>query len=348
MATLKDIAKLANVSISAVSRVLNNDETLSISTETKQNILRIAEELQYKTLRERVRRIDDSTSIAVILLYEELDEIKDPYYLSIRTNIKKEALEIGMKVEEYFCPSGVSTEISFDLFDGFIVVGTIKTWTESLKTLLLNANKPVVFVDFEPEFPSANCVVTDLYDAVKKVWKHLNSLGYETIGYVGDVSRHHETGQLIRDKREIYLRKILQAKGMLKEEFIFVKDVEMVNSKDSYEIMCKAISNNKELPRAIFVKNDTLAIGVLKALKENKIKVPETVAVIGCNDIPTAEFLTPSLTTIRIYMDVMGESAARMIKERIDKTINVETKLIIQSKLKVRESCGAHINKMIL
>jgi len=202
MATLKDIAKLANVSISAVSRVLNNDETLSIATETKQNILRIAEELQYKTLRERVRRTDDSISIAVILLYEELDEIKDPYYLSIRTNIKKEALEIGMKVEEYFCPSGGNAEILFDLFDGFIVVGSIKTWTENLKKMLLSAKKPVVFVDFEPEFPNSNCVVTDLYDVVKKVWEHLNSLEYRTIGYVGDASRHCETGHLIRDKRE--------------------------------------------------------------------------------------------------------------------------------------------------
>lgn len=346
MATLKDIAGLANVSISTVSRVLNNDETLSISNETKQNIFKIAEELQYKTLRERDPRTGSAgISIAIILLYNELDEIKDPYYLSIRTNVKKEALEMGMKVEEYFCPAGEELGVPLAGFDGFVVVGSMKAWTKDTQRLLEDTQKPVVFVDFEPEFKGADYVVVDFYDIVRNIVEHLVALGYETIGYVGGNETHYETGEVIKDKRETYCKEILRAKGMLEEKFIFTKEFEMINSKDSYEMICEVIKNKAQLPRALFVENDTLAIGVLKALKENDIKVPQTVAVVGCNDIPTAEFLTPSLTTMRIYTDVMGESAARMIKDRIAKNIKIETKLIIKSKLKIRESCGGHHEK---
>lgn len=343
MATLKDIAGLANVSISTVSRVLNNDETLSITKETKQNILKIAEELQYKTLRERDSRANNaSISIAVILLYDELEEIKDPYYLSIRTNLKKEAIELGLKVEEFFCPAEENLSINFVGFDGLVVVGSIRAWTLELEKLLLDQKKPVVFVDLELEFPNSDYVVIDFYNAVKIAVEHFEGLGYNTIGYIGDSTNHCDTGELIKDRREIYFKQILNDKDMLNEEFIFVKDSLMQDSKDSYEMMNNIIKSNKVLPRAFLVKNDTLAIGILKALKENKIKVPEDIALIGCNDIPTAEFLTPALTTIRIYTDIMGESAARMIKERITKNINIETKLSIKTKLRVRESCGYH------
>lgn len=346
MTTLKDIAEAAKVSISAVSRVLNNDETLSVSDETKQNILRIAEELQYKTLRERAKiNNNQGTSIAIILLYKEMDEILDPYYLSIRTNIKKEALELGMSVEEYFYPAEEKVGLDLRGFDGFVVVGSMKAWTRKIGAMLVKTEKPVVFVDFEPDFPSGHYVVVDFYDIVRKILNHLDYLGYETIGYLGGNEINYETKQLIKDKREVYYKEILEAKGTFNESFVFTKEFEMMNSKDSYEMICELIRDKRELPRALFVENDTLAIGVLKALRENKIKVPETIAVIGCNDIPTAEFLIPALTTSRIYSDVMGVSAAQMIRERIRKHTKISTKLIVKSELKIRESCGGHDEK---
>lgn len=340
VATLKDIAALADVSISTVSRVLNNDETLSIGNETKQTILRIAGELQYKTLRERDRQTQAELKIGLILLYDPAEEIQDPYYLSIRSNIKKEAMETNMLVEEFFCPAEAALDFDLSGFDGILVVGGGGAWTSHLAEKIKRTGQPVVFVDFEPDFAGADYVVPDFYEIVKKVLDYFEELGYDSIGYVGSSERSWESGEFITDQRELFFREIMKSKNRLNPDYIFTDQVAILNSKDAYQMMTKKLEQQVKLPRALFIENDTLAIGVLKALKEHNLRVPEDVAIIGCNDIPTAEFLSPPLTTVRIYTEVIGEAAARMIKDRVAKNFKVETKLTIRSRLKIRQSCS--------
>ncbi len=103
--------------------------------------------------------------------------------------------------------------------------------------------------------------------------------------------------------------------------------------------MKKAIEQ-KRIPRALFVENDSMAIGCLRAIKEHGIQVPEQVALISCNDIPNAEFLTPSLSSVRIYSDLIGVMSARMLAERIETKRVLGVKVVTPSRLIIRQSCG--------
>lgn len=95
----------------------------------------------------------------------------------------------------------------------------------------------------------------------------------------------------------------------------------------------------KKLPRAVFAETDNMAIGFLRALKENSIAVPGELALIGCNDIQAAAFLTPSLTSVKIFNDITGMMSARLLIERIISGREEGVRLVVPNKLIVRGSC---------
>ena len=96
MATIKDIAKGAGVSIATVSRVLNLDETLNVSEETRKKVMEIAEELNYVPVKERKNKIKNYT-IGIVYWYTEIQELNDPYFLSIRMSVEKKCNEEKIK-----------------------------------------------------------------------------------------------------------------------------------------------------------------------------------------------------------------------------------------------------------
>ena len=100
MATLKQIAQKTNVSITTVSRVLNNDPTLSVSDDIRSKILDTARKLQYKTPRNRVRlKASKELTIALVLWYDSYQEVIDPYYMQIRKGIENICLKSNVKTK---------------------------------------------------------------------------------------------------------------------------------------------------------------------------------------------------------------------------------------------------------
>jgi LacI family transcriptional regulator len=103
--------------------------------------------------------------------------------------------------------------------------------------------------------------------------------------------------------------------------------------------MKKAITENGDnLPTAFFVGSDAMAIGCLRALHEEKIQVPERVSIIGVNDISVSKYVIPSLSTVKVYTELMGETAVEMLMERVDSKRVVSKKVMISTKLKLRHS----------
>lgn len=340
MATLKDIAELAGVSIASVSRVLNQDEKFSISEETKLKILQAAEALQYKgsMLGGRGAAREDS-KIALILLYHEFQEIIDSYYLTIRVNVKEEAQRVGLQVKEFFCPEDRECRPELTDVAGIIIVGHTGSWygNEALRHQVMEAGLPVVMADFNPKDDEleCDCVVNDFKGIMEKAIGHFLKMGYEDIGYAGSEGMRVKD-KVIMDSRYIYFKQILELHGKYKEEFVF-QDPESI-AEAGYRAMKKAILENR-IPRALFIENDSMAIGCLRAIKEHNIRIPEQMALISCNDIPNAEFLTPSLSSVRIYSDLIGIMSARMLAERIETKRVLGVKVITPSKLILRQSC---------
>ena len=338
MARLIDIAKKAGVSISAVSRVLNQDDSFSIALKTKQKILQIAHEMQYP-VNPNPRKADSEETLyklGLIMLYSETDEIKDPYYLTIRTNVKTEATRLKFSTVEYFCTDPDIHLPDFSECSALIIIGEGNSWTSRLEESVQKAGKPVVFVDFIPEYPNSDLILTDFEEMMKKAMNHLVALKFTRIAYIGGREFNPKNKKPIIDLREKYFQQILESNGIYDSKYVYIdSDVTFENGYSLCEKMIKA----GDLPEALFIENDTMAIGVIKALKENHIKVPEDLSIISCNDIPTAQYMTPSLTTIRIHTDLMGKMAARMAYDRIHLGRERGIKIFVPNELVIRQSC---------
>ena len=137
MATIKDIAKGAGVSIATVSRVLNLDETLNVSEETRKKVMEIAEELNYVPVKERKNKIKNYT-IGIVYWYTEIQELNDPYFLSIRMAVEKKCNEekIKFKPIDFQKIINEGTREYRDL-DGILAIGIFEEEEISLMENLL-------------------------------------------------------------------------------------------------------------------------------------------------------------------------------------------------------------------
>lgn len=308
MATIKDIAKKAGVSIATVSRVLNYDTTLSVSPETKKKIFEVAELLSYE---KRTARKPSTSKIALIHWYTEQEELDDLYYMSIRLGIERGCQQNSFGIIKV-APQDIDS-LDKENIQGIIAVGK---FSKNEVRAFQDKTDNLIFVDFAPPEDNFDAVEIDFSFATRRVVDYFLAKGHKSIGYIGGRETFRDKTSNIIDPREAAFKIYLKEKGFLKEEYIYTGNF-AVN--DGYVLMHKAIAEHEEnLPTAFFIGNDTMAIGCLKALGEEGISVPGRVSIVGVNDISIAQYLSPSLSTVRIDTELMGETAVELLQERLN------------------------------
>lgn len=110
------------------------------------------------------------------------------------------------------------------------------------------------------------------------------------------------------------------------------------SSNVGYELMTKMV-NDGNVPEAILVANDSLAIGVIKACHENKISIPEMLSIFSINDIPASEFTFPSLSTVHIDSEFLGSFGLKLLLDRYETNRQFPVSVTIPTSLVFRESC---------
>lgn len=329
MATIKDIAEKAGVSMATVSRVLNYDESLNVTDATRKKIFEIAQELEYVTTKERKSK-KVIYQVCIIKGYSEKEEIEDTYYLSTRLSIEKSLKEGNI---DYIV---ISKDNLFDerlkAIDGIIALGIFSA--EEIQSIK-NINSNIVFVDSDPDDEDFDCVVIRMHKVVEKALDYLVSLGYKEIGYIGGVDYFNEDRLKLSDYRENWYRHYMNDINSLNEKYIKIGSFTPASG---YKLM-KEILDTGEYPRAFFIANDSIAIGAYRAVMEKGLTIPDDISIIGCNDISTAQFIVPPLTTIKIYTEFMGETAVDLIIERIKFERKISKKVIVPTKLIIRSSC---------
>lgn len=336
MVTIKDIAREANVSISTVSRILNFDETLNVSEDTRKRVLSIAEELNYVRVKERKNKVK-KYNIGIICSYSETKELNDPYFLSIRTTIEKKCINENIEFNSLYI-SKILNESSnnYKNIDGIIAIGIFQE--EEIKSLK-EISENIVFIDSSPEEWEFDSVVVDLKYGTMKALEYLHELNHVNIGYIGaKVVPHNSEGdsnELI-NYREASYRNFMLKINNLNEDWIFKGNF---TPDDGYKLMKKALKL-KEIPTAFFIASDPMAIGAYKAIAEEGYKIPEDISIIGFDDIITAQYLTPSLTTIKVFTDFMGEVAFDLLLEKIKEERSLSKKVVLPVKLIIRDSCA--------
>lgn len=330
MATIKEIAKLANVSSTTVSRVLNNDESLSVSEETRNKIISVAKELGYKTLIERHHQ-KQKTFYRFGLIYSPIifnDFVDSDYYFSIRKGIE----HICIKYHIELVNNPIKAPEKIQELHGIIILGNyskheIDHFLESIET------KNIVIIGNCPDDNEFDSVWFHTRMAVLQGVEYLQKLGHQTIGYIG--AREH-TKISEDDRREVIFKRYMDRNERFDSSIVYTCNP---GQKSGYDLMNKIIQSNNIIPSAFFIANDPVAIGVLKALNEQKIKIPEEISIVSLDGHPFTALTNPPLTTIQVPTEFMGETAIELLLERIEKKREIAKKVSVPTVLIERESC---------
>lgn len=331
MATLKDIAKLAGFSLATVSRVLNHDTSLNVSDETRKKIYEVAEELGYKTIRQRSRDLKRNIRIGVIHWYSQKEEMGDPYYLSVAKGVEKECFSRKLEFISIFKDGDKYTTGELNDLDGFIAIG--KFSREDIQEFSA-FSKNIIFVDSSPDDKVYDSVIIDIAGATLEVLRNIMSKGHTSIGFIGGREYVGKDKIPLQDERERIYREFTKDKGIYEEGNIYIGSF---TTEGGYDMMKKAVSKG-DIPEVFFVASDSMAMGVIQALYESGLKVPGDVGIVSFNDIPTSKYLIPPLSTVRVHTEFMGATAVVLLLERIKEAREIPKKVIVPTDLIIRES----------
>ncbi len=332
MATLKEIASKANVSQSTVSRVLNHDSTIFVTDETKKKIFEIAEELEYKTLKERKNKTkkDLKIKVGIIEMYDTAMQLEDPYYLLLRNVVEKECFENNIDVVKLFKKDN---EYINDDVEAIIAIGKFEK--EEINSMNKITNN-IVFLDSSPNDNLYDSVKVNFKSGVKQALSNLKKLGHKKIGYIGCIKTLSDEKVYEVDDRYKYYLEYMKENNMEYKKYLI--NCESMTSIDGYNSVKKFIDEKNELPTAFFITNDTVATGVYRAIQENNIKIGKEISIIGFNDSIICTHMNPSLSSVRVHIEYLAQSAVVLVNERINFERTYPKKVIIPSELIIRES----------
>ena len=326
MATIKDIAQQVGVSNATVSRVLNYDENISVSQETRDTIFRVAKELGYKK-KIVYPRLDH---IVLLNWVSGTEELEDLYYQEILNGIVEKAKQVNVHMDILTKEDGLAA-IPKDT-RAFLALG----WF-SRKELdkLYKKCAHGVFIDSSPDESLFDAVRPNLDSFVTQMVDHFISKGINSIGFLGGTDKDINSGKPVMDVREWSFRQSMIYYHQLDESQIYIANYQAVE--EGYRLG-KTILASKNVPKALVVASDTLAVGLLQAINEVGLKIPEDIEVFSINDANIARYVSPPLTTFHIDIPTMCESAIDLLRDQLNKEREITKTMLINGTPVYRKS----------
>ncbi|MCM3113773.1 LacI family transcriptional regulator [Neobacillus sp. MER 74] len=336
MATMKDISKKANVSIATVSAVVN--QSTYVSPELTERVNRAIEELNYRpNAIARSLKMKSTNTVGVIL-----SDILNPYYPAIVKGMDDVAIKNNFSV--ILCNTSNDNnrfQSYLDLMvdkrvDG-LILANISNQEELLEVEKRNLN--FVLVNRRPLGYNTSYVGVNNQLAIELAVNHLVSLGYKRIAFIGGNSDLSTSKERLRGFIQGKTQNGLQATNDLIFEGEYTQE-------SGYASVIKMLKQVKELPDAICAASDLIAFGIIKALRDKGIRVPEDIAVIGNdNNNFSKDFLVP-LSTVNHPTYEMGKLGMELLLQRVNEGENHFPKqVILTPSLIIRESCKSSSKK---
>ena len=329
--TIKHIAGTLGISISTVSRALH--DAYDVSPETREKVLALAEELDYKPNPYAVSLVKHSTNIIGVLL----PEIATHYFSTVVKGIQDVAYNTGYNVMFFISSESLEREkmilkqLNINTLDGLLVSVSSETTTSEHFMKLINKGLPLVFFDrVLPDVPTSK-VIQDDYQVAFNTTEHLIQQGYKRIAHLGgpknlEVSRQRAQGYL--DALEKHGQVILNKKYIVYSG---------VSQEDGVRDVSKLLGL-KPLPDAIFCFNDRKAIGAMLALKRYGYRIPRDIGLAGFMNAPTSEVVEPALTTVEQAAYEIGAKSCLLLLDHIKNPDREPETIMMPSKLIIRES----------
>ncbi len=323
MATIKEISQLADVSIATVSRVLNQDDTIVVSPEVKKRIFRIAHELKYVPPRRRHAQKERGIVIGVA----DWHIIRKD-----RTNIRLSSLDLIVK-----SMSG-KNDVRFERldknqpgqYDGIMAFGV---FSEEEMEFLRMQSFAIVFINSDPKDYEYDSIVMDFNKGIHEMLEYLmDRKKYCSVGYIGGV---YEEGQVrIGYRRLEGIRGAFMQRGFYEEGNFYIGDI---SRESGYNLAKQAIQSGR-LPEAVLLGSEEVAEGALEAFQDAGLRVPKDVAVVIYKDIETLESKWPSYTKVRMFPDIVWQTAIKLLLEQIQEGRKDNMTIYLPTKLEVGDS----------
>jgi LacI family transcriptional regulator len=333
--TIRQIAKLARVSRSTVSRVLNAHP--SVSSETRQRVQRVITETGYRPdpiARSLSNRRSDIIGLVIPLSIQSLFE--DPFFPRLMQGIAQGCNSRDYTLSLFLLHTAVEEAKLYpkisrrQLLDGVIVTAT-RTGDPLIPQLL--ANRVPFVLHGRHEDPRVSFVEVDNVAGAYTAATHLVRLGRRRIGLITG-----PPGSLAaEDRKRGYLDALIERRVPVDEGLIVHGNF---TETSSYEAMQRLLPQE---PDAVFVASDTMALGTLRALREAGRRVPDEVAVVGFDDMPHAATADPPLTTIRQPIQRAGALAVEMLIDIIENGVEPARRILLPTELVIRASCGSDL-----
>ena len=336
MASIIDVAKMANVSKTTVSRVLNDNGY--VAKDTRRKIERVMKEMNYypssfaQNIRTRkshtiAMMVPDSSNTFYMEIFKAVEEItlKENYMVVLcdtRRSIKKE-----IKYAKKLLQRNV---------DGLLYFTQQRV--KENEDFFVNFSKevPTVFMDYAfSEINDIHCVAAEGRNCSQQAVEYLFGLGKRKIGYLN----LPKTRSVTFLRYEGYLQGVKQL-GLPDDPSltIFPKEGSGRTLVDAgYAATRKLLKDNQGVD-AIMAASDHLAVGAIKYMRDHKIKVPEDISVIGFDDIDLCEIISPTLTTIRQPIKAIGHDSATLLLNLINGGHSPKSKIIYDGELVKRSS----------
>lgn len=308
MATIKDVAKLAGVSTTTVSHVIN--KTRFVAEETYKSVWNAIQELNYSpSAVARSLKINTTKSIGMIITTSEA-----PYFAEIVLAVEEHCYRQGYSL--FLCntqnePEKIQNHLDMLIkkrVDGVLVM--CSEYTRDSLELFNGTNIPMVVMDWGKTDDKSDRILDNSFEGGYLATRHLIDNGHKEIGVIA--GHLHKT--TAKERFDGFLKAMREADLPVYDEWIFEGDFE---PEGGFEQMNNLLRLEK-LPTAVFCFSDTIALGAIAALCEKNLSVPQDMSIIGYDNIHSSRFYSPPLTTVHQSKSRLGVKALNLLLERIN------------------------------
>lgn len=347
--TIKEIAKLSGVSVSTVSRVINNNP--SVNPEKRKKIQEVINQVGFQpSMLARGMVSKETHTFAVIV-----PDITNPYFTSLIYEIEQYSKTKGYSLLLVNTMTAgknkESDSSSFEInnfkvikekqVDGVIILGgeidKVHVDSQYIQAInRLNKDIPVIIIGQHHEGVECCFIERNLRKGVIQLTHHLLALGHRRIAFIGG-----EPGVKITEERLSAFKETLSIYSSVKDEYIVLTDYYM---KDGYDAMRQLIGQDEEMPTAVIAINDNVALGAIRAAADANIRCPQDIKIVSCDYFLNSEYTIPRLTTIDQHNEYLGQFAVKKLIDIIHEEDQNE-QFYHEPELIIRESCGTYLRE---
>lgn len=331
--TLEDIGRLAGVSRSTVSRVINDQS--SVRPEVRERVQEVISRTGYTPNVAARSLVSGKSGVIGLVIPSRVHRVfEDPYFSRLIQGISAASNRAGNTLSLFLFQSDEEESelyprvVTSRFLDGLILTAT--RMGDPLLARVPSGEIPIVVVG-RPDVDGLSYVNVDNRSGALQAATHLCGLGYERIGMVGAPA----TTTAGLDRMNGFIEGLSICGKALPPDLRTDGDF---SEASGYAAMRRLIPNK---PDAVFVASDTMAIGALQALREENIAVPQDMALVGFDGLSHSENSVPALTTIRQPVAQTGARAVHLLNDLVNGIAAAPIVEILPVELVVRESCGA-------